>query len=122
MHGQIRRLAGRDDVINDSVGRSVMAAFEAGKVQDSHVWMTRSELRAPNLLHAVGRIILGPDIPDIERSLRHAGFVSFLEPTPQPGCVLRDRTNRQNRITECLKIFGQSMILTWVGVVRSPED
>src|SRR3954447_22422732 len=100
MHRQIRRFAGSDDVINNSVDRSVVAALEAGKIQNSYVWMARGELPAPDFLHAVGRIILRPNVPDIERSFGDAGFVFLLEPTRQPGSVLRNGTNRQNRISE----------------------
>src|SRR4029453_6458245 len=103
------------------VGWGVVAALKAGEIQDRHIWMSCRELGAPHFLHAVGRVILRPDIPDIERSVRCAGFIFFLEPSRQPGFVFGGGTNRQNGITKRLKVLGQPVILTWIGVVWPSE-
>src|SRR5580704_736660 len=60
-------LARLDDRVDEAVRGRVVPALEGREIQDDHVRVTRCERGRPHLLRAVDRVVLRPDVIELER-------------------------------------------------------
>jgi len=109
------RLALLDDGVDEAVGRRIVATLEGREVEDDHVGMVSREARRPHLLGAVDRIVLRPDVIELERGLDDALLELLLVVAIEVLAILRDRAHRQDRVAEDLELFRDAVVQAGIG-------
>src|SRR5258708_22972648 len=83
--------------------------------------MVGREARRPHLLRAVDRVVLRPDVIELERRLDDALLELLLVVAVEVLAVLRDRTDREDRVPEDLELLRDAVVEARVRVVRAAD-
>src|SRR4051812_44397168 len=98
-----------------------MPALEARQVEHGDIRVPRREFGGPHFLNAVRRIILRPDIPDIEWSFDAPLAEIRCKPALEPTRIFGNGSDRENGISIGLESLQHIMIQPWIRMVGSPE-
>ena len=96
--------------INQPVSGRVVPAFEARQIENRDVGMVGCKIGCPHLLCAIGRVILGPQMRQLQRRFDKTTVKLISVKAVQVRARLGQGSDAQNRITERLKLLQYSVV------------